>query len=54
MHNCCSNSCKEIARLPEEAQKELRRGKAPGRNIFKKGRAEHLVYKSNRVKPEKD
>jgi UPF0176 protein len=52
MNNCCSDNCKEIALLPEEAQKELRKGKAPGRNIFKKGRAEHLTYKANRIKPE--
>ncbi|MFM2201072.1 MAG: hypothetical protein RL040_272 [Bacteroidota bacterium] len=52
MNNCCSDACKEISQLPEEAQKELRKGKAPGRNIFKKGRGEHLVYKPNRIKPE--
>jgi UPF0176 protein len=52
MNNCCSDGCKEISQLPEEAQKELRRGKEPGRNIFKKGRGEHLVHKPNRIKPE--
>ncbi len=51
MNNCCSDVCKEISQLPEEAQKELRQGKAPGRNIFKKGRGEHLVFKPNRIKP---
>jgi UPF0176 protein len=39
MNNCCSDTCKEISQLSEDAQKELRKGKAPGRNIFKKGRA---------------
>jgi UPF0176 protein len=52
MNNCCSDSCKEVALLPQEAQKELRRGKTAGRNIFKKGRGEHLVFKPNRTKPE--
>jgi UPF0176 protein len=52
MNSCCSDACKEISQLSEEAQKELRRGKQPGRNIFKKGRGEHLVYKPNRTKGE--
>lgn len=52
MNNCCSDTCKEISLLPEEAQRELRKGKAPGRNIFKKGRGEHLTYKPNRIKPD--
>jgi UPF0176 protein len=52
MNSCCSDSCKEISQLPEESQKELRRGKAPGRNIFKKGRGEHLQFKTNRTKKE--
>jgi UPF0176 protein len=52
MNNCCSDTCKEISQLSEDAQKELRKGKAPGRNIFKKGRGEHLVYKTNRIKPD--
>lgn len=51
MNNCCSEACKEIALLPEEQQKELRKGKAPGRNVFKKGRGEHLTFKPNRIKP---
>jgi UPF0176 protein len=40
-HNCCSDSCKDIALLPEEEQRERRKGKAikgDARNIFKKGR----------------
>jgi UPF0176 protein len=52
MNSCCSDACKEIAQLPEEEQKELRRGKTPGRNIFKKGRGAHLVFKPNRNKGE--
>jgi UPF0176 protein len=39
---CCSNACQEIIALPEEVQKEMRRGKAQGRMVFKKGRSEHI------------
>ena len=40
MSNCCSDECKEIAALPFEAQKELRKGKGNSNKIFKKGRSE--------------
>lgn len=36
-NHCCSDKCKEIIALPEEVQKELRKGKPAGR-IFSKGR----------------
>ncbi|MFY0644207.1 MAG: rhodanese-related sulfurtransferase [Bacteroidia bacterium] len=36
--HCCSDECKEIASLPEEKQKELRKGKDTGVRIFSKGR----------------
>lgn len=39
---CCSVKCQEIVKLPAEVQKELRRGKAQGRKVYKKGRVEHL------------
>ena len=48
--NCCSNECQEIYNLPEEKQKELRRGLDNSNQIFKKGRSEHLKYKSNKEK----
>lgn len=48
--NCCSDECREIIHLPEEQQRELRKGKVPGRNVFRKGRGEKLVFKSNREK----
>lgn len=48
--NCCSEECRDVIHLPEEAQKELRKGKTPGRNIFRKGRGEHLLFKANREK----
>lgn len=35
---CCSEECQTIASLPEEEQKELRRGKDTGVRIFSKGR----------------
>lgn len=39
-NNCCCDECKEIAALPEEKQKELRKGKShPYKNmIYRKGR----------------
>ncbi len=48
--NCCSEECRDISRLPLEEQRELRKGKKPVRNVFKKGRSEKLVFKPNRVK----
>ena len=46
MNICCSDHCKEIAALPYEEQKRLRRGKVVSNRIFKKGRSEHLKFKS--------
>lgn len=37
-NHCCSEECREIAILPEEKQKELRKGKNYGRLVFSKGR----------------
>ena len=45
MNTCCSDDCKEIAALPFEEQKELRKGKGNSNKIFKKGRSEALKYK---------
>jgi UPF0176 protein len=36
--HCCSSECQEIIHLPEEQQKELRKGKDKGQNIFNKSR----------------
>ena len=41
-NNCCSESCKDIIELPEEQQRELRKGINKGRQVFKKGRSEHI------------
>lgn len=45
MDSSCSLECQEIVALTPEEQKELRRGKAAGNKIFKKGRSEVLRYK---------
>lgn len=36
--NCCSKECQDFIHLPEEQQKELRKGIDKGRNIFNKSR----------------
>lgn len=46
MENCCSDTCKEVNRLPVEEQKALRRGKKASNKIFKKGRSEALKFKN--------
>ena len=45
LNNCCSVDCAEIAALPYEEQKALRRGQIKSNMIFKKGRSEVLKYK---------
>jgi UPF0176 protein len=45
LDNCCSNDCQEIAALPYEEQKALRKGKHNSNKIFKKGRSEALKFK---------
>lgn len=42
-NGCCSPECASIIALPAEEQARLRKGKAQGRQVFKKGRAEHLI-----------
>lgn len=41
----CSEQCYEILQLPEEEQIELRKGKLQQKRYFKKGRADHLIFK---------
>ena len=36
---CCSKECQEVIHLPEEKQKEIRKGIDKGRNIFNKSKA---------------
>jgi len=45
MNECCSDACKEIVALPEEAQKALRKGTHNSNKIFKKGRSKVLKFK---------
>ena len=45
MDKCCSTKCKEIAALPYEEQKALRKGIPNSNKIFKKGRSKVLNYK---------
>lgn len=42
---CCSRECANTVALPIEKQKELRKGINKGRQVFKKGRSEKIVYK---------
>lgn len=42
MLGCCSEGCKEIVQLPEDVQKELRKGKDKSNMIFNKSRAGRL------------
>ena len=39
---CCSAECQHIIRLPEVAQKELRKGIDKGRNVFNKSRRRRM------------
>lgn len=43
-NNCCSLPCKDIVALPEEAQKELRRGINKSQQVFKKGRSSNIRH----------
>ncbi|NAS31690.1 rhodanese-related sulfurtransferase [Flavobacteriaceae bacterium R38] len=47
MNQCCSDACKDVASLPYEEQKALRKGKVINNNIFKKGRSEALIFKKS-------
>jgi UPF0176 protein len=51
MENCCSNECLEMIHLPEDEQKEQRKGLNNSNKIFKKGRSEKLKFKPNNEKP---
>jgi len=45
-NGCCSEDCMKIIELPEEKQKEIRRGKDRGQMIYRKGRSDKLIYKA--------
>lgn len=44
-HNCCSEECAAIIALPEDKQKEIRKGINKGRQVFKKGRSGNILFK---------
>ena len=44
---CCSKECQEFIHLPEEQQKELRKGIDKGRNVFNKSRSLVLKIKES-------
>jgi len=44
-NGCCSDECKNIIELPEEQQREIRKGINKGRQVFKKGRSEKILFK---------
>ncbi len=45
LSSCCSTECQDIAALPIETQREMRKGLQASNKIFKKGRSEILKYK---------
>jgi UPF0176 protein len=47
---CCSEECKNILQLPEEKQRELRKGINKGRQVFKKGRSEKIAFRADSKK----
>lgn len=44
---CCSEECKNIIALPEDQQREIRKGVNKGRQVFKKGRSANIRYQTN-------
>ena len=46
LENCCSYECQEVIHLPMDQQIKLRQGLKNGNKIFKKGKAEVLVFKN--------
>ncbi|MEC5165258.1 UPF0176 protein [Flavobacterium sp. PL11] len=47
MEGCCSSACVAVIHLPEEEQKEVRKGIKNGNMIFKKGKSDVLTFKNN-------
>ncbi|HEY9007248.1 oxygen-dependent tRNA uridine(34) hydroxylase TrhO [Ohtaekwangia sp.] len=44
-NQCCSDECKEIITLPEDQQREIRKGINKGRQVFKKSRSEKIQFR---------
>lgn len=47
-NGCCSEECRDILDLPEEEQILLRKGVNKGRQVYKKGRSEKLLFKQSK------
>ncbi|MBX2902566.1 MAG: rhodanese-related sulfurtransferase [Chitinophagales bacterium] len=45
---CCSTDCKNTLHLPEEHQRELRKGVNKGRQVFRKGRVENSLLERHK------
>lgn len=43
---CCSEDCMRVIQLPDEQQRELRRGINKGRQVYRKGRSEKIIHKT--------
>ena len=46
MGNCCSEECKDIKKLPLDAQKEIRKKVSKSNLVFKKGRSTNIKFKA--------
>ncbi len=44
-NGCCSTACAEVIALPVDQQRQIRKGKAQGRMVYKKGRSENIKFK---------
>ena len=47
MEGCCSHECTAIINMPENEQKEIRKGIKNGNKIFKKGKSDVLLHKNS-------
>lgn len=47
---CCSVDCTDILSMPHEKQKEIRKGINKGRQVFKKGRSEKILFTKGKEK----
>lgn len=49
MENCCSQDCVDFTHLPEEVQKEKRKGLQNSNLVFRKGRSEKLPFQKGDI-----
>ena len=47
LDGCCSAGCQTVVQMPEEEQRAYRRQKQTRRNVFRKGRTDHLRQHKN-------